>query len=115
EPRLHQSGLLTAFLSIWTTDGVAAAQNFVHGHAVGGRTAVACRTLPLMMCNPAESGTAMANAFGTYGKFGDFLKANPRWTRAQLRIKWIGPGASFGPGVFGLLEPTISQKNGAKG
>jgi Flp pilus assembly protein TadG len=115
EPRTHVSGLLTAFLALWTGDGAEAATNIVAGSAVAGRTAVACRTLPLMMCNPAESGTAIANALGAYDKFGDFLKANPRWTRAQFRIKWIGPGASFGPGTFGLLEPTISQKPGAKG
>lgn len=115
EPRTHVSGLLTAFLAIWTGDGNEAATNIVAGSAVAGRTAVACRTLPLMMCNPAESGTAIANALGAHEKFGDFLKANPRWTRAQFRIKWIGPGASFGPGTFGLLEPTISEKPGAKG
>jgi Flp pilus assembly protein TadG len=115
EPRLHVSGLLTAFLAIWTGDGNAAAQNIVAGAAVAGRTAVACRTLPLMMCNPAEPGSAIADALGGSNKFGDFLKANPRWTRAQYRIKWIGPGASFGPGTFGLLEPMISPKPGAKG
>ncbi len=115
EPRMHVSGLLTAFLSIWTGDGNQAATNIVAGSAVAGRTAVACRTLPLMVCNPAESGTSLATALGAYNKFGDFLKANPRWTRAQFRIKWIGPGASFGPGTFGLLEPTISKKPGANG
>ena len=115
EPRQHISGLLSAFISIWIGGSTASAGHVVVGAAVGGRTAVACRTLPLMMCNPAEPGSAVAQALGGYNKFGDFLKANPRWTRAQLRTKWIGPHASFGPGTFGLLEPTISQKNGAKG
>jgi Flp pilus assembly protein TadG len=45
EPRTHVSGLLTAFLAIWTGDGNAAATNIVAGAAVAGRTAVACRTL----------------------------------------------------------------------
>lgn len=115
EPRTHVSGLMTAFLAIWTGDGNAAATNIVQGSAVAGRTAVACRTLPLMMCNPAEPGSAIAQEVGGYNKFGDFLRAHPRWTRAQFRVRWIGPGASFGPGTFGFLEPTISQKNGARG
>ena len=115
EPRQHMSWLMSAFLSLWTGAPAGSAGQIVTGTAVAGRTAVACRTLPLMMCNPAESGSAIANKLGAYDKFGDFLRANPRWTRAQFRIKWIGPGASFGPGTFGLLEPTISEKPGAKG
>lgn len=121
EPRTHVSGLLTAFLALWTGDGNEAATNIVAGSAVAGRTAVACRTLPLMMCNPAEGVNPVTQAFGPgpngggWTKFGEFLKAHPEWTRRQYRIKWIGPGASIGPGVFGLLEPRFSEKNGAKG
>src|SRR5262249_4268490 len=74
------------------------------GDAVAGKVTVACKALPLMMCNPAEVGVDAdgqpcgnpavtadndPNTPNSYSLFSDFLKDHPDWRRHQFRIKWI--------------------------
>ena len=124
EPRAIDSPSFRAFLAVWSNvENVdEAARKITIGTAVAGRTAVACRTMPLMTCNPVEGNTPITADYPntTPGETGfdflsDFLKAYPEWTRRQIRVKFIGPDTGYANGVFGLLEPNFSTNNGAKG
>jgi len=113
ETRTRESTPYAALVALWGGNS----QNGLKptaSDAVAGKVTVACKALPLMMCNPAEVGTdadgqpcGNSNVTGgpSYSLFSDFLAAHPEWRRHQFRIKWIGPSSSIAPGVFGLLQP----------
>lgn len=129
ETRAIDSPGYRAYLAMWsdTEDIDEAARKATQGDAVAGRTAVACRAMPLMTCNPAEGANEITDDYpnpdtdlyppGPGGQgfafLSDFLKVYPEWTRRQLRVKFIGPGTSYANGVFGLLEPMFTSSKGA--
>lgn len=124
EPRAIDSPSFRAFLAMWSNveDVDAAARKITIGAAVAGRTTVACRTMPLMTCNPVEGNTPITQDYPNpdpnqtgFDRLSDFLKAYPEWTRRQVRVKFLGPDTGYANGVFGLLEPNFSANNGAKG
>lgn len=124
EPRAVDSPSFQAFLAVWSTveNTQEAARKITIGSAVAGRTTVACRTMPLMTCNPVEGSTPITQDYPNpdpnetgFSRLSDFLKEYPEWTRRQMRVKFIGPDTGYANGVFGLLEPNFSPNNGAKG
>jgi len=82
--------------------------------AIAGKVTVACQSMPIFMCNPAEvtynpacgnPNVTLGSPEPSYSSFAEFLADNPDWRRRQFRLKWIGPQTEIEPGVFGLLEP----------
>ncbi|MFC7536360.1 TadE/TadG family type IV pilus assembly protein [Sphingomonas sp. GCM10030256] len=70
----------------------------ISANAVAGLGSSICKVPPLMMCNPAETGTSTA-----------FNIAD--WTGKGIRLVANGPGGAWGPGVFGYLQSNLG--NGA--
>ncbi len=120
EARELESLAMRRFLMI-TGGNAAAATKITQEQAVAAKTTVVCRVMPMMMCNPIEDGFGTnidpseytGPAPGSYDTFGEFLEANPLWTRRMFRVKFIGPGAMYEPGVAALLEPMFTAKKGA--
>ncbi len=96
----------------------AGAVKTTSGDAIAGKVTVACKAMPIFMCNPAELETNPAcgnpNVTGgqSYSLFSEFLATHPEWKRREFRIKWIGPQTAIEPGVFGLLQPITGSFNG---
>ena len=126
ETRIRWSSAYVALVNLWGGND----QNSLKptaSDAVAGKVTVACKALPMMMCNPAETGVDSngqpcgnssfippGDPNTSYSLFSDFLKAHPEWRRHQFRIKWIGNNSSIVPGVFGLLRPLTGDfGNGA--
>ncbi len=122
ETRTRESVAYGALVALWggdSNDGLKATAE----DAVAGKVTVACKAMPIFMCNPAEIGTdGDGNACGNsevadfgdgYDSFAEFLKDHPEWRRRQFRIKWIGPQTSIEPGVFGLLQPITGSFPGS--
>jgi len=86
--------------------------------AVAGKVTVACKAMPIFMCNPAElesnptCGNPNVTGGQSYSLFSDFLATHPEWRRREFRVKWIGPQTAIEPGVFGLLQPITGSFNG---
>lgn len=128
EVREIESAVARAYFGIWGGNSDPnASKKWTQGIAVAAKTTVACRAMPMMTCNPAEELNAIttsdypnicgapegAGGPNTFLNFDDFLRCYPEWTRRQVRVKFIGPGAGYEAGVFGLLEPMFSSKKGA--
>ena len=113
------------YLEVSDVTSDAGARMITASAAVAGHVTVACKTMPLMMCNPLEVAPGCGGdpdmLIGTNpSPPGDislktFYKNNPQWHRRLTRIKWIGPNAGLAPGVFGLLEPFFSDKKAVPG
>jgi len=104
-----------------STVNAADAVKTTAGDAVAGKVTVACKAMPIFMCNPAEvtynpacgnPNVTQGSPQSSYTSYADFLRDNPEWRRREFRIKWIGPQTAIEPGVFGLLEPITGSFNG---
>lgn len=74
--------------------------------AVAGMTSVICDITPLMICNPAEADPPDGLGIGAAFNSAD-------WRGRLIVAKQTGPGSTWAPGVFGLLDvPDVGQ--GAK-
>lgn len=115
ETRTRGSTGYVALVALWGGDSDKGLKATAED-AVAGKTTVACRAMPIMMCNPAEvtadCGNPNVTGGTSYSLYSEFLEANPEWRRRQFRIKWIGPQTSIEPGVFGLLKPITGSFSG---
>jgi Flp pilus assembly protein TadG len=122
ETRVLQSYPMRAFLAL-VGGPEGASRPHAFATAVAGRVAVACRTLPLMMCNPVEVAPAgdcgaarlrddpdVVQADSTNGSLRAFLAANPAWHRRLFRLTWAPPGAPRQPGTFGLIDTVYRDR-----
>ncbi len=97
EQLIHQNFFLTAIGADPTALSSAT--------AVAGFKQVVCRVSPLMICNPNEAAPPDGQGIGANFNVGD-------WRGRQVLAKTQGAGASWAPGVFGLLK--TDSGNGAK-
>ena len=117
ETRTRYSSAYGAVLALWSDgDNSARGLKATAEDAVAGKVTVACKAMPIFMCNPAEVTADCGNPNVTGGQsyplYSDFLEQYPEWRRRQFRIKWIGPQSSIEPGVFGLLKPITGSFSG---
>jgi Flp pilus assembly protein TadG len=68
----------------------------LNAKAVGGRMAQMCGAAPLFICNPVEG-----DAEWTLDQALD----SPGLTGRQIRLRGKGGSSTYGPGMFGYLEP----------
>ena len=115
ETRTRGSSAYGAMVALWGGDSEDGLKQTAED-AVAGKVTVACKAMPIMMCNPAEVTATCGNPNVTegssYSLYSDFLKDHPDWRRRQFRIKWIGPQTAIEPGVFGLLKPITGSFSG---
>src|SRR5262245_4426747 len=84
ETRTRGSVAYGAFVAMWggdSNDGLKATAE----DAVAGKVTVACKAMPIMMCNPAEvtadCGNPNVTGGSSYELYSDFLEEHPEWRR----------------------------------
>jgi hypothetical protein len=108
----------------WSGREIDIATKTTTAMAIAAKTVQACKTMPLMTCNPVEPGPGSLDLTGDgsinyppssseFESFGQFLELNPQWTRRLMRLRALGPNEEYENGVFGLLEAIFSAKGGA--
>jgi hypothetical protein len=123
ETRDISSAGMIAFAA-WSGREIDIATKTTTAMAIAAKTVQACKTMPLMTCNPVEPGPGSLDFTGDgsinyppssseFESFGQFLELNPQWTRRLMRLKALGPNEEYENGVFGLLEAIFSAKGGA--